>query len=433
MRRLLAGTFDVVSTALMLVGMNCCGTISLVTAQTETICQDLLTDYATCLVDQFDSQNDAALCDECRIEYSNIINNTTSVLSCEDIERVQCTAVQECPCQDCTVALEAYLNCEVINYNNSECSSGIDCRTSIVNCLNSLDEYRNCIYRLPVINDTALITSTANGRGCDDCRLQVAANFVNGGSCDMAGTNFCTGVTETCVTVCGDCIDELDFYYTCDVFDKSNGNCQLDCGTVSTPPISDELLCDNELTDFALCVTMDISTESERVACDTCRLDAEASIIQTSMVVGSTSSGDVTCTNVQEVICNEAIPTCADVCGTCIASLADYWICDTSKRLFLECSSTNCNLSSPSNTQPISIAPTFVSPTTMSPPTTPLAPTVDLTSQTLAPRATPISTPILRPTVSPQESTTTTTSATQVIVPSNLLVSLLVILYTVWL
>jgi hypothetical protein len=96
-------------------------TVLFVAAQTDSVCQDLLSDYASCLVDQFDSQNDAALCDECRIEYAKVLtNSSSSELTCEYIERLQCSAVLECPCGGCGASLDAYLNCEVLNYNNSE-------------------------------------------------------------------------------------------------------------------------------------------------------------------------------------------------------------------------------------------------------------------------------------------------------------------------
>jgi hypothetical protein len=357
-----------------------------VNAQTDSACQGQLSEYASCLVDQFDSQNDAALCDQCRLDYANALANaSSSELTCENIENVQCSAVLECPCGGCAASLEAYLNCEVSNYNNSQCSAGINCRTSIVNCLNSFDEYRDCLYRLPLFNDTAMVTTTANGKACDNCRIQVAANFSNGGSCDMAQSNFCTGATETCAVVCGNCVDELDFYYTCDVLDKSNGNCQLNCGTVSTPPISEEPLCNASLANFALCVTDNIAADTERVACDTCRLQAEQSALNVSMLVDP-SSGSRTCSIIQEAICNEAAPTCADACGTCVATLAEYWICSTSTQSLVNCSSIACkNLSPPPTAQP-------------GPTATPLTPTVGAPTAPASDGSPPSLSPTRKPT-----------------------------------
>jgi hypothetical protein len=392
-----------------------------VLAQTDAVCVEFQTDYASCLVNQFDSQSDAALCDQCRIEYANALTNSSSSgLTCEDIELVECSAVLECPCGACDVALEAYLNCEVLNYNNSQCSAGINCRTSIVNCLNSFDEYRNCLYRLPLLNDTTQASTTANGKACDDCRIQVATNFSNGGSCDMAKSNFCTGVTETCAVVCGNCVDELDFYYTCDVFDKSNGNCQLDCGTVSTPPISEEPLCIDALTDFAVCVTDNIPTETERLACDTCRLEAEQSTLNLSILI------DFSCNNIQDVICNEAVPTCANACGPCVATLTDFWICSTSIQTLVNCSSVACNLSPPPATQP---GPTVTprAPTRAPTVSVPSAPAIDgsPTSPT-QPVAFP-SLPVSQPTSSlPQEMLPTTSSAFAIMTYPNIFVSLFV-------
>ena len=322
----------------------------------ESACQDLQTSFASCLVDTFDLQSDAAACDNCRLEYSAFINNSTELLSCTDVETIECTAVRECPCNECGPILESYLNCEVVNnYNNNQCPSGIDCRTSTVNCENSFNEYRNCIYRLP-INSNGTTTTGASGKMCDECRLNVANQFSDGGTCDAAQTNFCTGVNETCASVCGDCVDELDFFFTCDVLDKSNGNCQVDCNITSTPPLSDDPICNDDLSRFAFCITQDLTSDAEGVACDNCRINAETSILEASI---STSAA---CTNIQQAVCSEAVPTCADVCGTCTASLAGYWICYLATISFVDCSSTNC-ISPPSPT----VTPQPVSPTASNP------------------------------------------------------------------
>ena len=173
---------------------------------TPSTCQDLLTNFASCVVSTFDLQSDAMACDTCRLEYAALMNNSTESLSCNDIETIQCTAVKECPCHECSTVLESYWNCEVINknYNGNPCPSGIDCRTSTVNCENSFDEYRNCIYRLPITTDnTTTVSTSTNGKACDKCRQTVATQFSNGGACEAAQTNFCIGVNATCATVWG--------------------------------------------------------------------------------------------------------------------------------------------------------------------------------------------------------------------------------------
>lgn len=364
-------------------------------AQDSTIatCQDLLSEFASCLVDTFPSQNDAAICDTCRLEYAELINNSTEPLSCDDVESVQCLAVKECPCGECKATLEEYLNCEVIsNYNGGDCSAGIDCRTSIVNCEHSFDEYRNCIYRLPISNND----TTANGKMCDACRLDIATNFLSGGTCDMARSNFCLGVNDTCVGVCGNCIDELDFFFTCDVLDKSDGDCNIDCNTAPTPPVSNEPLCDEELSQFAFCITQEL--ESDGVPCDSCRVNVETSVFESFLANSQTN----TCNNVHNVSCNEAIPTCEDSCGTCTSLLASYWICYMSVKSFLECSTYSCNLVSPPSMMVLRL------------------PTAAPTSLSRIPTSAPISSPVtISPVLPTKHPDTSTPLSTRTAIPIN--------------
>jgi hypothetical protein len=167
-----------------------------------------------------------------------------------------------------------------------------------------------------------------SGKACDECRINVANQFINGGTCDAAQNNFCYGINTTCMNVCGHCIDELDFYFTCDVLDKSNGNCSIDCNTTttttpSTSPMNDddEPWCSNELSDFAVCVTQDLDTDTEGIDCDNCRINTETSSLLTSTTTTTTTTitnsnaTATTCTNLQQEVCNEMIPTCADVCS----------------------------------------------------------------------------------------------------------------------
>ena len=370
-------------------------------------CQDLLTSFASCLVDTFDFQSDAAACDTCRLQFSAYINNSTEFLSCDGIETIQCGAVKECPCNECNTPLESFLNCEVINnYNNNQCPSGIDCRTSTVNCESSFDEYRNCVYRLPVTNSTT--TNGADGKACDECRLYVANQFLDGGTCEAAQTNFCTGVNSTCAIACGDCSDELDFFFTCDVLDKSNGNCQINCNTTSTRPVSDDPICSDELSEYALCVSQDLPSDADAVACDDCRINAETSFL-------TSASTLETCMNIQQVSCNAAVPTCADICGTCTVSLADYWICYLATKSFVDCSTTKCELLSPSTPSSPTMSGLVTAPTGIQPALLPRSVPVGRTS--IPSNTRPLQSPVRSPIVKPNGSDVPLTTSATVTVP----------------
>lgn len=400
-------------------------------AQDSTTCQELLTSFASCLVDTFDLQSDAAACDTCRLQYSAFINNSTEIISCDEVENIQCAAVKECPCNECNSSLESYLNCEVINnYNSNQCPSGIDCRTSTVNCENSFDEYRNCIYRLPVVTNGTTTTTGANGKACDECRLNVANQFLDGGTCDAAQSNFCTGVNNTCAIACGDCIDELDFFFTCDVLEKSNGNCQINCNTTSTPPTSDEPLCSDNLSEFALCVTQDLPSDADGIACDNCRINAETSFFT------SVSTSD-SCINIQQVSCNEAVPTCADICRTCTASLADYWICYLATKSFIDCSTAKCEVLLPSMPSPQAVSPTtsnpVTAPTINQPALVPISVPVGRTSMpsNAGPQRSPVRSPIVQPTGSDIPSSTSATFAISIFNGTKFIVPLIALYFVI--
>lgn len=353
-----------------------CGTVSTPATddQPPIICNETLVAYATCVVQEL-SEAEAMTCDACRVAAAAQI---PAGASCFAIEAQLCDAVADCPCGPCADALEAYFDCDVATRTFDVCD--VRCRTTVANCPTSLNSYLNCIYRLE---------DAAEGKACDDCRLEAAlelADTTAGGSgsgsisCELVQETFCTAVTQTCSSACGTCDDELEFYLACDVFGKSNGTCEISCGTTYTPPDDDEgPLCD-EFTEYTRCVVQTLSSD-EREACDTCRVAAEQSVGE-----------DATCDETQTIICG-AVQSC-EVCGTCRTSLEEYWVCDLSKRTFGECQA-ECSIGSttiaPTSSPPIANNVTTVQPAAMTSPApttagpfTPIAPPPPTTS-TLAP------------------------------------------------